>query len=66
MSAEPFHDRGPCWRIMRAMERELQRQRGPQAGKLDWDGKIDLAGTVDLSVLAHVTEAALRKEFGTL
>jgi hypothetical protein len=68
MSAEPHHERRPAWRVLRAMERELQNQGRTDAlaaGRLNFDGEIELAGAVDLAALAHVAEMALRSEFGS-
>lgn len=59
--------RRSSWLIVRAAALELQRQASEgtltHCGHLDDSGHINLAGTIDLALLARALEEGFRQEF---
>jgi hypothetical protein len=60
----------PANNVVTAMTVELQRQHKlgdlREVGLIDQQGHLFVSGTLDLAMLAHVTELALRGEFAAL
>jgi hypothetical protein len=57
----------PANNVVTEMSSELRRQQQAggltDIGMIDQQGRVWISGTVDLAMLAHVTEYALRREF---
>lgn len=60
----------PANNVVTSMTVELQRQHKlgglREVGLIDQQGHLFVSGTLDLAMLAHVTELALRGEFAAL
>lgn len=60
----------PANNVVTAMVMELQRQHQlgglREVGLIDRQGRLFTSGSLDLAMLAHVTELALRGEFAAL
>jgi len=57
----------PANNVVTEMVMELHRQQQAggltNIGMIDQQGRVWISGTIDLAMLAHVTEYALRREF---